>query len=96
MRLPLARAIRGVGRPGRKTKKLIPLLRRGDIAIIDHPDIDIVCANALIDRRVAAVINCAVSLTGRYPAAGPGAIWRQASLSLTAPARADGEHCPTR
>lgn len=74
MRLPLARAIRGVGRPGRKTKKLIPLLRRGDIAIIDHPDIDIVCANALIDRRVAAVINCAVSLTGRYPAAGPGAI----------------------
>ncbi|HOJ22710.1 MAG TPA: putative cytokinetic ring protein SteA [Armatimonadota bacterium] len=74
MRLPLARAIRGAARPGRKTKKLIPLLHRGDIAIIDHPDIDIVCANALIDRRVSAVINCAVSLTGRYPAGGPGAI----------------------
>lgn len=66
------RAIRGRARPGRKTKKLIPTLARGDIAVIDHPDMDGVCAGALAERRVAAVINASEALTGRYPAAGPG------------------------
>ena len=63
------------------------------LVIIDHPDIDIAPRQRVIDRG-AVVINCAVPLTGRYPAAGPGAILAAGILSLTAPARADGEHCP--
>jgi uncharacterized membrane-anchored protein len=66
------RAVQGPARPGRKTKKLIPELQRGDIAIIDHPDMDGVCATALAARRVAAVVNAAEALTGRYAASGPG------------------------
>jgi len=47
-------------------------LEPGDIAIIDHPDLDRVSADELIACRVAAVVNAAKSVTGRYPNLGPG------------------------
>ena len=54
-----------------KTKTLVKRLLPGEIAIIDHPDLDRVSADELISCRVAAVVNAAKSITGRYPNLGP-------------------------
>lgn len=62
----------GVARVDRKTKALVRRLEPGDIAIVDHPDLDRVSADELIACRVAAVVNAAKSVTGRYPNLGPG------------------------
>ena len=62
----------GVARVDLKTKVLVRRLEPGDIAIIDHPDLDRVSADELIACRVAAVVNAAKSITGRYPNLGPG------------------------
>jgi uncharacterized membrane-anchored protein len=61
----------GVARLDPRTKVLVKRLNPGDIAIIDHPDLDRVSADELIDCRVAAVVNAGKSLTGRYPNLGP-------------------------
>src|SRR5579875_3883855 len=55
----------------RRTKNLTKRLDPGDIAIIDHVDLDRVAADALISRKVAAVVNASVSMSGRYPNLGP-------------------------
>jgi uncharacterized membrane-anchored protein len=55
----------------RKTKSLVNRLCPGDIAIIDHADLDLTGADALIGRHVSAVVNAAKSITGRYPNRGP-------------------------
>jgi len=55
----------------RRTKTLASRLCPGDIAIIDHPDLDLTGADALIGRQVAAVVNAARSISGRYPNRGP-------------------------
>ena len=55
----------------RRTKNLTKRLRPGDTAIIDHADLDRVAADALVRCQVAAVINVAPSITGRYPNQGP-------------------------
>jgi len=55
----------------RRTKNLTKRLRPGEIAIIDHADLDRVAADALVRCQVAAVINVAPSVTGRYPNQGP-------------------------
>jgi uncharacterized membrane-anchored protein len=65
------REVSGPARPGRKTKLLVKRLRRGDIAIIDHKDLDRVSAEDLIAVGVAAVLNCRPSSTGAYPNMGP-------------------------
>jgi uncharacterized membrane-anchored protein len=54
-----------------RTKNLATRLCPGDIAIIDHADLDLTGADALAGRRVAAVVNAARSITGRYPNRGP-------------------------
>ena len=58
-------------RPGRRTKLLVKHLRRGDIALIDHLDIDRVSAEELIAAGAAAVLNCKASSSGTYPNLGP-------------------------
>jgi len=58
-------------RMDRRTKNLTKRLRPGDIALIDHEDIDRVAAEALVAARPAAVLNAATSITGRYPNLGP-------------------------
>ena len=55
----------------RRTKNLTKRLLPGEIAIIDHVDLDRVAADALISRKVSAVVNAAVSMSGRYPNLGP-------------------------
>jgi uncharacterized membrane-anchored protein len=61
----------GVARVDPRTKVLVKRLNPGDIAVIDHADLDRVSADELIDCRVAAVVNAAKSVTGRYPNLGP-------------------------
>nr|WP_190318489.1 putative cytokinetic ring protein SteA [Nocardiopsis listeri] len=58
-------------RSDRRTKNLIRRLRRGDIAVIDHADLDRVSAEALVGCGVAAVVNVAPGISGRYPNQGP-------------------------
>jgi len=63
--------IHGVVRLDRRTKNLTKRLRPGEIAVIDHVDLDRVSAEALVACRVAAVVNVADSISGRYPNLGP-------------------------
>jgi uncharacterized membrane-anchored protein len=58
-------------RPGRRTKLLVRHLVRGDIALIDHLDIDRVSAEELIAAGAVAVLNCSPSSGGSYPNLGP-------------------------
>jgi uncharacterized membrane-anchored protein len=63
--------IRGTARLDKKTKHLVKRLQPGDIAVIDHKDLDEVCAQALVDAKVRAVVNAAPSLSENYPNLGP-------------------------
>jgi uncharacterized membrane-anchored protein len=63
--------VSGSARLDRRTKDLTKRLKPGDIAVIDHVDIDRVSADALVTCRVAAVVNAAPSTSGRYPNLGP-------------------------
>jgi len=64
--------ISGTARVDKKTKHLAGRLERGEIAVIDHQDLDSTCARMLVERRAAAVINAGSSISGRYPNTGPG------------------------
>ena len=55
-----------------RTKRLTKRLRAGEVAVIDHTDLDRVAAEALAEARPAAVLNAAPSVSGRYPNLGPG------------------------
>jgi uncharacterized membrane-anchored protein len=61
----------GVARLDQRTKNLVKRLNPGDVAVIDHADLDRVSADELIECKVAAVVNAAKSITGRYPNLGP-------------------------
>src|SRR4051794_8069097 len=61
----------GSARVDRRTKTLTKRLHPGDIAVIDHADLDKVSADALVAARPAAVVNASDSITGRYPNLGP-------------------------
>ena len=63
--------IRGTARVDRRTKNLLVRLVPGDVAAIDHEDIDRIAAEGLIQRGPAAVVNARRSSTGRYPNLGP-------------------------
>jgi uncharacterized membrane-anchored protein len=60
-----------VARVDPKTKVLVRRLEPGDIAVIDHADLDRVSADELVTAGVAAVVNAARSVSGRYPNLGP-------------------------
>jgi uncharacterized membrane-anchored protein len=61
----------GPARLDRRTKRLTKRLRPGDIAVIDHVDLDRIAAEALLACRVVGVVNVAPSISGRYPNLGP-------------------------
>ena len=79
MRLPTLRRSRPAELPGvvgtvrldRRTKNLTKRLAPGDIAVIEHLDLDRVSAEALVAARVGMVINTVESISGRYPNLGP-------------------------
>lgn len=63
--------IKGRARIDYKTKNLVKRLHPGEIAIINHKELDEVCAQALVQKKVKAVINAANSLSDHYPNTGP-------------------------
>ncbi len=69
--LPDAGAVAGPARVDPRTKGLTKRLRPGDVAVIDHLDLDRVSAEALVACQPAAVLNAARSTSGRYPNLGP-------------------------
>jgi uncharacterized membrane-anchored protein len=61
----------GTARVDRRPDKLLPRLRRGDIAVLDVVDLDRATADALVQAEVAGVVNAAPCISGRYPTLGP-------------------------
>jgi uncharacterized membrane-anchored protein len=61
----------GPVRVDRRTSTLLRRLKPGDIAVIDHLDLDRANAQALVDRGVVAVVNASPFISGRYPNLGP-------------------------
>src|SRR6187551_85199 len=87
----------GPARLGKRTKDLVKRLRAGDVAIIDHADLDRVSAEELIESGVRVVVNVAESATGRFPNPGPLQLVRGGVRLIDAPGAplfdsiADGE-----
>jgi uncharacterized membrane-anchored protein len=77
--------IEGVARLGERTKHLVKRLRPGEIAVIDHVDIDRIAAEELIEAGVVAVLNASPSSQGRYPNAGPLMLAREGIRLVDAP-----------
>jgi len=64
--------VRGIARVDQRTKRLALRILPGEIAVINHLDLDLPCAQALLSRRPAGVINAQPSISGRFPNLGPG------------------------
>src|SRR5213083_1785815 len=97
-----ARTVAGPVRLGRRTKVLTKRLAPGEIAVIDHHDLDRVSAEDLVSAGVAAVLNCRPSSSGTYPNMGP-LLLVQAGIHLVDlpddrvfDALKDGEHVEVR
>jgi uncharacterized membrane-anchored protein len=69
--VPEAGVVAGPARVDPRTKGLTKRLRPGDIAVIDHLDLDRVSAEALVACQPSVVLNAARSTSGRYPNLGP-------------------------
>lgn len=78
--------IAGKARLGRKTKALVKRLRPGDIAVIDHTDLDRIAAEDLAASGIEAVVNVSPSSTDRYPNLGPLILARAGVSLIDAPA----------
>ena len=68
---PSLPGVHGPARVHRRTASVLGRLREGDIAVIDHLDMDRDTAQALIDAGVVAVVNAGPMISGRYPNLGP-------------------------
>lgn len=64
-------SVTGIARVDRRTKDLAKRLLPGEIAVIDHEDLDTVATESLLGAGVAAVVNAADCISGRYPNPGP-------------------------
>jgi uncharacterized membrane-anchored protein len=76
MTIATATAIRGTARLGRRTKDLVKRLGPGDVAVIDHRNLDRIAAEELIACGVRATVNASPSSDGSYPNTGPLALVR--------------------
>jgi uncharacterized membrane-anchored protein len=71
MQIAAAAAIRGTARLGHRTKELVRRLAPGDVAVIDHRNLDRIAAEELVASGVAATLNASPSSDGTYPNLGP-------------------------
>jgi uncharacterized membrane-anchored protein len=74
--------VSGVARLDRRTPRLAGRLNPGDIAIIDHVDLDRTSAEALLAAKPTAIINAQPCISGRYPNLGPQLIVSHGILLL--------------
>jgi len=63
--------VTGIARVDRRTGDLLRRLSPGDVAVLDHLDIDRRTAEALLAAGVVGVVNASPSISGRYPNLGP-------------------------
>lgn len=63
--------LRGKVYYNKKTKKLVKTLKKDNIALISHMDIDRLAARSLIKTKIKAVINIESSISGNYPTKAP-------------------------
>ncbi|HZQ66619.1 MAG TPA: putative cytokinetic ring protein SteA [Gaiellaceae bacterium] len=75
----------GAAKLDRRTKRLVHRLGEGDVAIVDHSDLDRVTAEELLDTGVRVVVNVADSLSGRFPNPGPLLLVRGGVTLIDAP-----------
>ena len=61
----------GTARLGRRTKDLVKRLGPGDVAFVDHCDMDRVSAESIVESGCEVVVNAAKSISGAYPNVGP-------------------------
>lgn len=61
----------GIAKLDKRTKELVNRLAPGDIAIIDHQDMDRVSAESLLKTGISVVVNASPSISGTYPNIGP-------------------------
>ena len=71
MAIAVPSVITGTARVSRLTKELVRRLAPGEIALIDHANLDRVAAQELIAASPAAVVNASASADGSYPNLGP-------------------------
>lgn len=71
MAIAVPSVITGTARVGIRTKELVRRLEPGEIAVIDHPNLDRVAAQELVAASPAAVVNASPSADGAYPNLGP-------------------------
>jgi uncharacterized membrane-anchored protein len=76
--------VSGTVRIDRRTGSLLGRLRPGDVAVIDHLDLDRASAEALVDSGVVAVVNASSFISGRYPNLGPDLLARSGVLMVDA------------
>ncbi|HVV35570.1 MAG TPA: putative cytokinetic ring protein SteA [Acidimicrobiales bacterium] len=69
--LPRDPVVTGPARLGPRTKLLTPHLQPGEVAVINHEDLDRVAAEGLVEANPAAIVNAARSISGKYPNVGP-------------------------
>lgn len=81
----MAAELAGTARLGRRTKDLVKRLRPGDVAIVDHADLDRVSVEELVESGVLAVVNVAPSMSGRFPNPGPLALVRAGVVLIDVP-----------
>jgi uncharacterized membrane-anchored protein len=92
----------GTARLDRRTKSLVRRLTAGDIAIIDHRDLDRVSAEELLESGVRVVVNVSESQSGRFPNPGPLLLVRGGVKLVDAPGAelfdqvSDGERLTVR
>src|SRR3712207_6451913 len=68
---PVLPGVVGTARVDRRALAALRRVRPGDIAVLDHVDLDRALAEALVEAGVAAVVDAASSVSGRYPNLGP-------------------------
>ena len=61
----------GPARIDHRTKDLLRRLRPGDVAVINHQDVDRIAAEGLVEARPCAIVNAQECISGRYPTVGP-------------------------
>lgn len=67
--------VTGSVRVDTRTKNLTKRLQAGDIAVINHEDIDLIAAEDLVACKPRAVLNAANLTSGRYPNLGPSILY---------------------
>jgi uncharacterized membrane-anchored protein len=66
----------------RRTTSLVRRLKPGDVAVVDHLDLDRATAQSLVDAGVVAVVNAVPFISGRYPNLGPELLARSGVVMI--------------